>query len=141
MTDIPEDADEVEARQIEDMIELLSNLKEEHRRIDMEIKALEEVGVVDVLNQFAPVRVGLGRLLNDRHQGGLPQMQVVFASAAHVAQDVAAAVGLFADQRGVFAQVGAVIELFDQLCAGQFDGGQWRAQLMRGGGNNAPQIS
>ena len=49
MTDIPEDADEVEARQIEDMIELLSNLKEEHRRIDMEIKALEEVGVVDVL--------------------------------------------------------------------------------------------
>ena len=49
MTDIPEDADDVEARQIEEMIELLSNLKEEHRRIDMEIKALEEVGVVDVL--------------------------------------------------------------------------------------------
>ena len=49
MTDIPEDADDVEARQLEEMIELLSNLKEEHRRIDMEIKALEEVGVVDVL--------------------------------------------------------------------------------------------
>ena len=49
MTDIPEDTDDAETRQTEEMIELLSNLKEEHRRIDMEIKALEEVGVVDVL--------------------------------------------------------------------------------------------
>ncbi len=33
----------------EAMRELLINLKEEHRRIDIEIKAMEETGVLDVL--------------------------------------------------------------------------------------------
>lgn len=46
MTDTP--ADNIE-EQHEEMRELLSNLKEEHRRIDIEIKALEETGVLDVL--------------------------------------------------------------------------------------------
>lgn len=32
-----------------EMVDLLTTLKEEHRRIDIEIKALEEVGVVDAL--------------------------------------------------------------------------------------------
>ncbi len=49
MTDTPDDFDIEEERQKEEMLELLRNLKEEHRRIDTEIKALEEMGVVDVL--------------------------------------------------------------------------------------------
>ncbi len=49
MTDTTDDIDkEVEADQAA-MKELLVGLKEEHRRIDVEIKALEEMGVVDVL--------------------------------------------------------------------------------------------
>ena len=49
MTDTPDDFDIDEERQKEEMLELLRNLKEEHRRIDTEIKALEEMGVIDVL--------------------------------------------------------------------------------------------
>ena len=46
--DITEELDSEEA-DIEAMQELLANLKEEHRRIDIEIEALEETGVIDVL--------------------------------------------------------------------------------------------
>lgn len=46
MTETPDDI--AEDQQAE-MRELLSSLKEEHRRIDIEIKALEETGVIDVL--------------------------------------------------------------------------------------------
>ncbi len=46
MTETPDDI--AEDQQAE-MRELLSDLKEEHRRIDIEIKALEETGVIDVL--------------------------------------------------------------------------------------------
>ena len=49
MTDTPDDFDIDKERQKEEMLELLRNLKEEHRRIDTEIKALEEMGVIDVL--------------------------------------------------------------------------------------------
>lgn len=49
MTDMPDEPDVDEERQKEKMLELLTNLKEEHRRIDIEIRALEEVGVIDVL--------------------------------------------------------------------------------------------
>jgi len=49
MTDIPEDQDiEDEVHQVE-MRELLADLKSEHRGIDKEIEALEELGVIDVL--------------------------------------------------------------------------------------------
>jgi len=49
MTDIPEDQDiEDEVHQAE-MRELLADLKSEHRGIDKEIEALEELGVIDVL--------------------------------------------------------------------------------------------
>lgn len=49
MTDKLDDLDAEEERQKEEMTILLGNLKEEHRRIDSEIHALEEIGVVDVL--------------------------------------------------------------------------------------------
>jgi len=50
MTDTPEDIDEdKDAARIAEMQTLLVDIKEEHRRIDQEIKALEELGVVDVL--------------------------------------------------------------------------------------------
>jgi len=47
--DSDHDIEEDEMSEEEAMIELLGNLKEEHRRIDKEIKAAEETGVVDVL--------------------------------------------------------------------------------------------
>ena len=46
MTETPDDIAE---NQHAEMRELLSDLKEEHRRIDIEIKAVEETGVIDVL--------------------------------------------------------------------------------------------
>lgn len=49
MTEKLDDLDAEEERQKEEMTVLLANLKEEHRRIDSEIHALEEIGVIDVL--------------------------------------------------------------------------------------------
>jgi hypothetical protein len=58
------------------------------------------------VHPLAARQMRLGRLAQHRRQGGLPQMQVVLSGPAHVAQDVAAAVGLFADQAGIFLQLG-----------------------------------
>ncbi len=49
MADTPDDSVDEDAENTAEMLELLENLKEEHRRIDIEIGALEETGVVDVL--------------------------------------------------------------------------------------------
>lgn len=49
MTDTPDDSAEQQDADEAEMRDLLANLKEEHRRIDIEIKALEETGVMDVL--------------------------------------------------------------------------------------------
>ncbi len=49
MTDTPDQELDDKAAEEAEMHALLTNLKEEHRRVDIEIKALEETGVVDVL--------------------------------------------------------------------------------------------
>lgn len=49
MTDTPDDIVEEQAADEAEMRDMLSKLKEDHRHIDNEIKALEETGVVDVL--------------------------------------------------------------------------------------------
>lgn len=49
MSDSTDDIDAQTEAEKAEMKELLVNLKDEHRRIDIEIKALEEMGVVDVL--------------------------------------------------------------------------------------------
>jgi len=49
MADTPDDSVDEDAENTAEMLEFLENLKEEHRRIDIEIGALEETGVVDVL--------------------------------------------------------------------------------------------
>lgn len=49
-SDIPSNADDsVDEPSEEDLLVLLERLKSEHRRIDKEIKALEENGVTDML--------------------------------------------------------------------------------------------
>ena len=85
-----------------------------------------------------PVR--FGGFFKYRHQGGLAQMQIVFARPPHVAQNIAAPVGLIADQRGILGQIGLVLQFIPQLAAGQFDRGKGRAQFMRGSGNYAAKI-
>ncbi len=49
MTDTPDDNLEDQAAEEAEMHALLASLKEEHRRVDIEIGALEETGAVDVL--------------------------------------------------------------------------------------------
>jgi len=49
VTDTPDDIVEEQAADEAEMRDMLSKLKEDHRHIDNEIKALEETGVVDVL--------------------------------------------------------------------------------------------
>jgi len=49
VTNTPEDIEENEEEKDADARALLADLKEEHRRIDTEITALEETGVIDVL--------------------------------------------------------------------------------------------
>jgi hypothetical protein len=68
----------------------------------------------------------LGGFAQDGRQRGLPQVQVVLPGPPHVAQDVAAAVGLVADQAGVLLQVGMGVEFLDQFGADQLDRGQRR---------------
>jgi len=96
-------------------------------------------GDVD-MQRLAAVFMRLGGLFDDRQQGRAAQMQILFAGAAHRMQDVAAAVGLLADQLGVFIQVRLAVQLFLQLGAGKFDGGQRRAQLVGCGGNHPAQV-
>ncbi len=57
--------------------------------------------------------------------------RVLLAARAHRAQDVAAAVGLGADQERVLAQVRAVGELLDQLGRDELDRGERRAEFVR----------
>lgn len=47
--DLDSETPDTAAPSNEDMEEILSNLKLEHRRIDTEIKALQEIGVTDML--------------------------------------------------------------------------------------------
>ena len=49
MNDDIETAEEEREAEIAEMQELLTGLKEEHRRIDIEIKALQDMGVRDAL--------------------------------------------------------------------------------------------
>ncbi len=47
--DLDSQTTDTEVSSDEEMEEILSNLKLEHRRIDTEIKALQEIGVTDML--------------------------------------------------------------------------------------------
>lgn len=47
--DLDSQTTDIEVSSDEEMEEILSNLKLEHRRIDTEIKALQEIGVTDML--------------------------------------------------------------------------------------------
>ena len=67
-------------------------------------------------------------------------MQVVVSGAAHGIQDVAAAIGLVADQARVFLQFGPFIKLVDQFAAGQFDRGKRRSEFVRCCGYHTAKI-
>lgn len=47
--DLDSQTTDIEVSSDEEMEEILSNLKLEHRRIDTEIKALQEIGATDML--------------------------------------------------------------------------------------------
>lgn len=47
--DLDSQTTDIEVSSDEELEEILSNLKLEHRRIDTEIKALQEIGVTDML--------------------------------------------------------------------------------------------
>ena len=91
-------------------------------------------------HQLSATHMRLCRLSEDRGKGGLAQVKVVLSGPAHAAQDIATAVCLIADQGGVFQKLRVFLQLFHHLGADQFDGRKGRAQFMRGGGDDTPQI-
>ena len=79
-------------------------------------------------------------LLQHDFQRGLSQQQIILSGLAHRTQDIAAAVGLFVDQPGVFGQIRLILQLIHHLRADQLDGGQGRSQLMRGSGDDTAKV-
>ena len=86
----------------------------------------------------------LCRFLQHGLQRCCVQLQVVFPGATHRAHDVPTAVGGLGQGQGVLGQVSAVGQRLGQFVlhfsGDQFDGGQRRAHLMRGGGDDAAQM-
>ena len=55
-------------------------------------------------------------------------------------KNLAAAVGLIPDKGGIFGELRLIREFIKQLCAGEFDGCEGSAKLMRGGGDDAAKV-
>ena len=85
--------------------------------------------------------MGFRGLVENGTEGGCPQVHIVLARAPHGSKDVAAPVGLFADQKGVLVSVTAAGKVVGQLGTGELDRGEGCAEFMRGSRNDAAQIS
>ena len=87
----------------------------------------------------AAVGVRRRRLLDDAREGREAHQRVLLALRSHRPQDLGAAVGLVADQRGVLLQRRLPGELVDELGGGELDRRQRRAELVRRRGDDAAE--
>ena len=88
---------------------------------------------------LAAIAMWLCGLADHRIKRGLPHQQVVLAGASHGAQDIAAAVRLFADEPGI-GELLLIGQLVEQLRAHQLDRRERCAKLMRGRRDDAAEV-